>query len=83
MTTYCVRVSAPMLEMRPWLPVKSWRITEYGSPDRHGYAYCTAEDDDAPPELEGALVVPPFRHHADGSVTVISREVLAPPQRNA
>lgn len=68
-------ISAELLESRPWLPVQGWRLVAEGEPDPvTGMAECEAEDDGAPPELEGALVTPVFRHHGDGSVTVIGRD---------
>jgi hypothetical protein len=78
MTSYRVNVSLPMLEVQPWRTAEGWRITKVGEirPGCHS-VICTCEDDGAPPELEGALVVPHFRWHGDGTITVISRELVA------
>jgi hypothetical protein len=78
-TRYRVPIAAELLNKRPWRHVEGWRLISVDGPwlAHPGVSICTAEDDDAPPELEGAFVEPVLRHEGDGTVRVIDRIQLS------
>jgi len=77
-TQYRVPVSDDLLEQTPWRQVVGFRLIAVNGPwhGHKGISIVTFEDDNAPAELEGALVEPVLRHMPDGTVTVQSRTQL-------
>jgi len=79
-TRYRVPVADPLLLERDyWKPVEGFRLVSVDGPwlEHPAVTICTFEDDNAPPELEGKLIEPVLQRAADGTVSVIARDVVA------
>lgn len=81
MTTYRVPVTDAVLHLREHWPMPEglrFISADEAGPDGMYYTVCTFEDDTAPPELEGKLVLLELKiDNRTGATSIGSREVVA------